>query len=102
MNIVEEHLNQIVSLCNRHKVMRMYLFGSVLTGNSRQDSDVDFLVTFEDVAPGDYFDNYTDLKIKLEYVLGKPVDLVEEQTIKNPVLRRSIDRNKKIIYGRAS
>jgi predicted nucleotidyltransferase len=40
-----------------------------------------------------------ELKEKLECLLKRPVDILEEQTIQNPVLRRSIDRNKKLIYG---
>jgi hypothetical protein len=31
--------------------------------------------------------------------IGKSIDLVEDQTVKNPILQRSIDRNKKLIYG---
>jgi predicted nucleotidyltransferase len=47
-----------------------------------------------------YFDNYIGLKNGLEKIFNRSVDLVEEKTVKNPVLRRSIDRNKKLIYGR--
>jgi predicted nucleotidyltransferase len=47
-----------------------------------------------------YADNYFDLKFSLEDLFSRPVDLLEEKAIRNPVLRRSIDRNKKLIYGR--
>ncbi len=40
-------------------------------------------------------------KEALEKLLQRPVDLVEEQTIKNPILKQSIDKSKKLIYGRA-
>ena len=40
-----------------------------------------------------------ELKEKLEQLLSRPVDLLEEQAVRNPVLRRSIDHNKKLIYG---
>ncbi len=41
-----------------------------------------------------------DFKEELEGLFSRNVDLVEIQTIKNPILKRSIDRNKKILYGR--
>ena len=79
----------------------MYLFGSVLTENFTLTSDIDFFVNFGQVELEDYFDNYyIGLKTGLEQIFNCSVDLVEEKTVKNPVLRCSIDRNKKLIYGR--
>jgi len=102
MNVVERNMNQVSKLLEHHKVDNMYLFGSVLTENFALTSDIDFLVNFGQVELEDYFDNYIGLKTGLEQIFNRSVDLVEEKTVKNPVLRRSIDRNKKLIYGRAS
>ena len=102
MNIVEQNINQVSKLLEQHKVDNTYLFGSVLTEDFTQTSDIDFLVNFGQVELEDYFDNYIGLKTSLEQIFNRSVDLVEEKTVKNPVLRRSIDRNKKLIYGRAS
>ncbi len=90
----------IIELCKRYHVAEMYVFGSVVTDNFKKDSDIDFLVRFSGVAPLEYFDNYMDLKENLERLFSRNVDLVEIQTIKNPILKRSIDRNKIIVYGR--
>jgi len=65
-----------------------------------KNSDVDFLVQFSNVDPLEYFDNYMDLKEKLEKLLARKIDLVEKQTLKNPILKRTVDRNKVLIYGR--
>ncbi|MDR1793281.1 MAG: nucleotidyltransferase domain-containing protein [Bacteroidales bacterium] len=89
----------IAKICKEHNVENMYLFGSVLTNNFAQESDIDCLVSFGEVNLYDYFNNYIALKEALEVLFKRPVDLVEEKTIKNPILRRSIDRNKKLIYG---
>lgn len=102
MNIVEQNISGVFDLCRSHHVRSMYVFGSVLTDRFSPDSDVDLLISFEQVELSQYFDNYMELKEKLEYLLHCPVDLLEEQAVRNPVLRRSIDRNKKLIYGRAS
>jgi len=99
MNIVEQNILGVFEICRLHRVKNMYLFGSILNENYSSDSDVDFLVNFDNVDLSQYFNNYMDFKEKLERLLNRPVDILEEQTVKNPVLRRSIDRNKKLIYG---
>jgi len=99
MNIVEQNINAVSQFCRKHCVEKMYLFGSVLTKDFSPTSDIDFLVHFGKVNPESYFDNYMELQTNLEQLFHHCVDLVEEKTVKNPVLRRSIDRNKKLIYG---
>ena len=37
----------LAALCRRHHIRRLSLFGSVLKGTARQDSNVDLLVEFE-------------------------------------------------------
>ncbi|HEY4651601.1 MAG TPA: nucleotidyltransferase domain-containing protein [Pontibacter sp.] len=101
MNLIEQNTVAISKLCAAHKVERLFVFGSVLTDKFHEKSDVDFVVKFGEVDPYVYFDNYMELKEGLENLLHRQVDLLEEQTIKNPVLKRAIDRTKKLIYGRA-
>jgi len=90
---------EIQRLCVLHHVDHLYLFGSALTDDFKQESDVDFLVKFKPIDLFYYFDNYQSLKNALKRLLGREVDLIEEQTVKNPVLRSSIDRNKSLLYG---
>ena len=77
----------------------MYLFGSALTADFNDESDVDFLVKFRTSDIEDYFINYLDFKENLTSLLGRDVDLLEEQSLKNPILIKSIDRSKELIYG---
>ena len=100
--IIKTKLPELIALCQQHKILSLYLFGSANTEQFDVDSDIDLLVTFGDIDLFHYFDNYMELKEKLEQVLGRKIDLIEEKTVKNPILRRSIDRNKTLIYGRAS
>ena len=45
------------------------------------------------------FDNFFDFKYALENLFGRKVDLLEEQTIKNPYLKKNVDATKTLIYG---
>ena len=56
------------------------------------------VVDFNKVNLEDYVDNYFDLKSSLESLLGRDVDLLEENAIRNPILRRNIDNSKQLIY----
>lgn len=100
MNLVENHRNQIVDLCEKHKVQELFLFGSVLTDKFNDSSDVDMLIQFHQVELLEYFDNYMDLKDNLENILNRPVDLLENQAIRNPILRQILDREKQLFYER--
>jgi len=100
MNIVEKNINKLIDLCKLHKVRELYIFGSVLTDKFSDNSDIDMLVQFENVDILEYFDNYMDFKENLENLLGRPVDLLENQAIRNPIFRKVVDRNKKLVYGR--
>jgi predicted nucleotidyltransferase len=101
-SIVENNLEKIAKLSEKHKVKELYAFGSVLTDKFNDNSDVDLLVDFGKVKLYDYADNYLDYKEGLEKVFKRPVDLLENKAIRNPILRRSIDRTKISIYGRKS
>lgn len=99
MSIIDTNINKIKSICNQHKVAKLFVFGSVLTDDFKKSSDIDFLVDFSDVDLYDYADNYFDLKMSLEKLLQRQVDLLEDKAIKNPYLRQSIDSSKRLIYG---
>ncbi|NSW93773.1 MAG: nucleotidyltransferase domain-containing protein [Bacteroidales bacterium] len=100
MDIIEKNIDSLISLCKQHKVKELYVFGSILTSGFNKDSDIDLLVKFDKVDILEYADNYFDFKEKLEKLFGREIDLLENQAIKNPVFRKIIDRDKKIVYDR--
>jgi uncharacterized protein len=102
MELIDKNINTIIHLCEEHKVRELYLFGSVLTERFNDSSDIDILIQFGNVELQDYFDNYMDFKEKLEKVFNRPIDIVENQAIRNPIFRRIVDRDKKLIYERKS
>lgn len=99
MNIVERNIKAIRTLCEKHKVQKLFVFGSVLSNRFNQSSDIDFLVDFNNVDVYEYADNYFDLKFSLEKLLKRDVDLLEEKAINNPYFRQSVESSKHLIYG---
>ena len=70
-----------------------------LTDRFNDESDIDLVVDFKKDEVEDYFDNYFDFKYSLQDLFGRKVDLVEEQSIKNPYFRKNVDSTKQLIYG---
>ena len=70
-------------------VLSLSVFGSVARGESRPESDVDFLVEFNGPAT---FDRYMQLKFFLEDVLNRRIDLLTRQGIR-PELRSFIEQD---------
>ena len=99
MKLIDSHIKNIVSLCERYKVNKLFVFGSVLTDRFNDESDIDLVVDFKKDEVEDYFDNYFDFKYSLQDLFGREVDLVEEQSIRNPYFRKSVDSTKQLIYG---
>jgi len=99
MNNINFLLPQIVMLCQKYNVSKLYVFGSVLTNRFNEQSDIDLIVDFDKKKIDDYFNNYFDFKYSLEDVFGRKVDLLEEKPIQNKYLKQSIDDSKQLIYG---
>lgn len=100
MSLIERNIDGIKRLCNAHAVAQLSVFGSALTEKFNDDSDIDFLVSFNAMPIEDYADNYLQLSMALEELLGREIDLVEDKAIRNPVFRSNVDRTKVQIYGR--
>lgn len=82
----------------RWKLTRIELFGSWARGDSRPDSDADLLITFAPDATWDLFD-LANLKEELESILGRRVVLVEDGSVTNPFLLKSILSNREVLYA---
>lgn len=99
MHNLQTYKPAITKLCEIHKVKKLYAFGSVLTESFNIDSDIDLIVEFENIKLEEYADNYFDFKFSLQDILKRPIDLLEDQAIKNPYFRKSIDKKKQLVYG---
>ncbi len=99
MYLTKSHIDNLTKLCNTYNVEKMYLFGSALNSNFNAESDIDFLVKFKSIELSQYFENYMNFKESLKKLFGRDVDLLEEQTLKNPILINAINRTKELVYG---
>ncbi len=99
MQIEEPKIIQIKELCKINQVKSLYAFGSVVRDDFNIDSDIDLVVDFNEKDPFRYTDLYFNLKSKLEELLKRNIDLIEERAIKNPIFRQQLEKTKVKIYG---
>jgi predicted nucleotidyltransferase len=91
---------QIEGLCRKHHVCRLELFGSAASGKFyNADSDIDFLVEFEQFKRGEYTDHYFGLYEDLESLLGRKIDLVVTRAVKNPYFLEKLEQSRELLYA---
>ncbi len=76
--LVHSKRDEILALAAKHKARHVRLFGSAVRGEEQAESDVDFLVDFEDGAS--LFDHIR-LVQDLEDLLGRKVDVVSDRSL---------------------
>jgi uncharacterized protein len=103
---IDKKRDALAAVCRRYGVARLEVFGSAARGTDfgPNRSDADFLVTFKAIARNDLA-AFSDLKDALEGLLGRPVDLVERETVemsRNFIRRRAILKDDHHEYCKAT
>ena len=97
--LIKERHDDFISLCRQHKVSKVYAFGSSITDHFDPiKSDIDVIVDLDIKDPIEYGETLLSLWDNLEVFFKRKVDLLTDDSINNPYLRKSIESTKKLIY----
>jgi len=97
---IAHHRQEITDLCRRYRVRRLELFGSAVGEKfDSQRSDVDLLVEFLPLSPGEYADMYFGLRESLASLLSRPVDLVMLRAIRNRYFLEAVEPTRTVLYA---
>ena len=99
--ILKSNLPAIQELCRRYKVRNLWVFGSVLAGEFRSDSDIDFLYELDKpaIAEGEYLYNLDGLIAGLlELFPGRKLDMAHYPSLKNPYFIEEVEETKVLLY----
>ncbi len=101
MKLIEMNIDKIIALCKKYKVAKLWVFGSILTPRFNDQSDIDFLVDFDDkrIELLDYADNFFDFIHEIEAVVGRKVDMVVNKSIKNRFFRAEVDATRRLLWS---
>ncbi len=90
---------ELEKICKKYNVKELYLFGSAVSGDLSDDSDLDFIVEFDRQDYEEAFDQFMDFKQELEQLLDRKVDLYHQKKFRNPVFQQEVDRTKELLYA---
>jgi predicted nucleotidyltransferase len=95
--------DRVADTCRRYRVVRLEVFGSFVSGEAQEQSDLDILVTFEPGEPAGL--EFVALQQELELLFSRRVDLLTRQSVErsaNKYFRRFALHRTEILYERAA
>lgn len=99
-DIVEQKKLSLAKLCEKYHVAALDVFGSAASNDfDEQQSDIDFLVEFDDTVKTNRFDTFFSLLEELKELFGRQIDLVEPGGLRNPYFIESVNRTRRRIYA---
>ena len=96
----QQMIQQIAEYFKTQPVLKAWLFGSYSRGEERPDSEVDILVQYDREQPVGLL-RISKMQLVLEHLLGKDVDLVDQETL-FPWVEDNVNREKELIYARTA
>jgi len=100
MELLQEYKTDLKNVLQKNSaVKRFYLFGSILTPHfDDTTSDIDVLVETENIPPEEKGEQLMILWEDLEKLFSRKVDLLTENSLRNPYLTQEIKQTRKLIY----
>ncbi|MBI2800015.1 MAG: nucleotidyltransferase domain-containing protein [Gammaproteobacteria bacterium] len=99
--LIAQRREAVANACRRIGARRLDVFGSAArTDFDLINSNLDFLVEFDEIPPAQFADAYFALKESLELLPGRKVDLVTDANLENSFLRERVLTERQIVYAR--
>ena len=101
MKLIEMNIDKIAALCRKYKVVRLWVFGSILTPRFTDESDIDLLVTFDKtrIPLLEMVDVFFDFIYELENLLNRKIDLTDYNSITNKYFKEEVDEKKQLLWS---
>jgi uncharacterized protein len=100
--LIQDRIAALADPCIKHRLRRLALFGSATSPYfDPPRSDLDVLVEFQPMPPAQHANSYFGLMEDVQRLFGRPIDLIEPSSIRNPSLRQAIIASQVILYDAA-
>lgn len=102
VELVQNNQEELRKICKDNNVAELYLFGSAVSGQFDDESDLDFAVVLnENLSPIEHGDSFFSLLFALEELFKRRIDLVSYRVIKNSIFKEELERTKLTLYAAA-
>uniref|UniRef100_UPI004047F5AC nucleotidyltransferase family protein n=1 Tax=Roseivirga sp. TaxID=1964215 RepID=UPI004047F5AC len=104
---IQEHISNqqgsFLEICSKHKVKSLYAFGSSIQHSfNKESSDIDLLIELSESDPLERGELLISIWDEFETFFNRRIDLLTQDSAKNPYLKKSIDQTKVLIYDGSS
>lgn len=99
MHSLDKIRDALPKLCRKLGIVRVDVFGSFARNEATEFSDLDLLIEFDEEFDAPLCNRFFDFLTEIEAIFGNRVDVLTDESIQNPVLRRAIERDRIRIYG---
>lgn len=96
MSELEKIGEKIKPVAQKYNLMYVWVFGSYVKNKQKKDSDIDIILRTEDVIGGF---KIVEVKLELEKVLEKEVDIITTGSIKGSLLEDE-DLGEVLVYSK--
>lgn len=86
--LLNQKRDEILQIAARHGARNVRVFGSIVRGEAKLDSDVDFLV---DMEPGRSLFDLGGLLMDLQDLLDRDVDVVTEKGLRSRIRQQVLE-----------
>ena len=98
--VFQAKLPLVAKLFKEHKIKSAYAFGSVVSDTFNDESDIDLLINFEEgLEPLEKGEIWWNLHDTLRDIFNTEIDLLIENSLKNPYFIEEINEKKQLIYA---
>lgn len=99
LKILFSKKDELIELCKKHHLKKLYTFGSALEKSFSDESDFDFLIQFEEIPFDQYTDHFFMLHEDLENLLGRKIDLLTDQSLTNKYFQEKVIQTRLLLYA---
>lgn len=101
LTLLAEKLPELEQLCKLYGVRRLEVVGSAAreVDFDQARSDVDFLVEFEPGRLPARLSAFFGFREALAQTVGRPVDLLMLEAVRNPYVKANLERNRLLLYA---
>jgi len=100
---LNQKLPEIITVFKENNIKNAYAFGSVCGEDFSNQSDIDLLINFDTkLSALERGENWWNLFFALEDILKRDVDLLTENSLKNPYFINYLNKSRVLIYEKAS
>ncbi|WP_026450533.1 nucleotidyltransferase family protein [Aequorivita capsosiphonis] len=98
--IVKDNKKLFDQIFKNHSIEKAYLFGSALNKKFNKNSDLDFLIKFDKNLsdPLEKDELWWNFQDTLRELFKREIDIVTENSLKNPYFIKELERTKHLIY----